>query len=172
MAMAKSFSDRPARGIDARLAVQRATQSRCRRQGPAGRGRRRRDGLEFGVGLEGRAGFFRLGQVEVAGGDHLEPVGRQQILDLAHLALIVAGDDQRPGSRGGGGSLALDMGSSGNRHFLKVDKLPDPLLGKGHQLAEFVFGERRAFRRALDLDDAAGAGHDEIGVGFGVESSR
>ena len=33
------------------------------------------------------------------------------------------------------------------------------------RLGEIRLAERRALGRPLDLDDAAGAGHDEIGVG-------
>jgi hypothetical protein len=33
-------------------------------------------------------------------------------------------------------------------------------------LPELLLGERLAFGGALDFDDAAGSGHDEIGIGF------
>ena len=43
----------------------------------------------------------------------------------------------------------------------------DALAREVHQREELVLRERRLFGGALHLDDAAVAGHDEIGVGFG-----
>ena len=42
-----------------------------------------------------------------------------------------------------------------------------PLLARPISASELLLRERHAFGRALDLDDAALAGHDEIGVGAG-----
>src|SRR5689334_17822950 len=62
------------------------------------------------------------------------------------------------------------MRRSGHRDLLQTDQLRDALLGQSHQCKELGFGERRLLRGALHLDDAAVAGHDEIGVGlrFGI----
>ena len=46
-----------------------------------------------------------------------------------------------------------------------------PPSASASSVGELGLGERLALGRALDLDDAAGAGHDEIGVGLGLESS-
>src|SRR5690606_38131088 len=53
-----------------------------------------------------------------------------------------------------------------DRKLLQLDEPGDAGAGEAHQLGELGLAERRAFRRALDLDDAARSGHDEIGVGL------
>ena len=50
--------------------------------------------LQFRIGDEGGAGFFRFGQVERRGGNRLDPIGAEQGGDFAYLAGIVAGDHQ------------------------------------------------------------------------------
>ncbi len=51
-----------------------------------------------------------------------------------------------------------------NRELLQLDQLADALFRQRHQLIELLGAEGFALRRALHLDDAALAGHDEIGV--------
>src|SRR5260370_34641295 len=53
-------------------------------------------------------------------------------------------------------------------HFLQVDQPRHAFARQRHQRQKFAFRERRFFRRALHLDDAAVAGHHEIGVGIGL----
>ena len=49
--------------------------------------------LESGVLVEGRAGLLGLGQAETAGRDAVDAERREQLAELSHLALVVAGDD-------------------------------------------------------------------------------
>ena len=58
-------------------------------------GARRRLRLDAGVVAEARAGFFGLGEAELAGRDGLDAVGREQLPHLAQLAGIVGRDDER-----------------------------------------------------------------------------
>ena len=53
--------------------------------------------LQFRIGNEGRAGFFRFGQVERGGGDRIDTIGAEQRGDFTHLARIVTGDHQLAG---------------------------------------------------------------------------
>src|SRR6478609_7627261 len=52
--------------------------------------------------------------------------------------------------------------------LLQVHQTRDTLARQFHQREELVLRERRLFGGALHLDDAAVAGHDEIGVGVGL----
>ena len=87
---------RPARRIDARRAVERIDRKPgiVRERRKSG-GLRRRFRLDAGIRREGRAGFFRLGQVQVARRYGLDAVGREQLAHLGELARIVGGDDER-----------------------------------------------------------------------------
>src|SRR5262245_27018055 len=58
------------------------------------------------------------------------------------------------------------MENSGDRDLLQLDQPRHALLGETHQRQELAFRKRRLLRGALYLDDAAVAGHDEIGVGL------
>ena len=58
-------------------------------------------GLQIGIVDEGGADLVRLGQVQLGGGDRLDAIGAEQVADLAHLAFIVAGDDQLAGTEAG-----------------------------------------------------------------------
>src|ERR1700710_2867739 len=57
---------------------------------------------------------------------------------------------------------------SPHRHFLQVHQTRDAFSRQRHQRQKLAFRERRLFGRALNLDDAAVAGHHEIGVGIGL----
>ena len=81
--------------------------------------------LEFGIGGEGGAGLFRLGQTQLAGADRLDAVRAEQRLDLAHLAGIVAGDDQR---------CCRAAASSPSACFCSVDQFADALARQAQQL--------------------------------------
>ena len=61
----------------------------------------------------------------------------------------------------------------GSRHgqLLQLDETGDAALGEAQQRQELVLGERLALGRPLHLDETAGAGDDEIGVGLGRRSS-
>ncbi len=86
----------PARRIDAGIAVQRIdADARIVGQRRQARGDGGGDRLERGVLGEGAPGLLRLGQAERGGGDDGEIGRRDQRLDLAQLAGIVRGDDQR-----------------------------------------------------------------------------
>ena len=51
-----------------------------------------------------------------------------------------------------------------DRELLQLDQLANALLRQRHQFIELLGAEGFALRRALHLDNAALAGHDEIGV--------
>src|SRR5436190_23301207 len=59
------------------------------------------------------------------------------------------------------------MRNSGDCNLLQVDEPRYALFRQRNQRQELAFGKRRLLRGALHLDDAAVAGHDEIGVGVG-----
>ena len=67
------------------------------------RGLGRGGGLDAGVLAEARAGLLGLGEAEIAGGDRLDPIGREQLAHLAQLAGVVGRDDQPSGD----GAMAL-----------------------------------------------------------------
>src|SRR5581483_5719268 len=54
-----------------------------------------------------------------------------------------------------------------NCDLLQVDQPRHALLGQRDQRQQLVLRERRLLRGALHFDNAAVAGHDEIGVGVG-----
>src|SRR6185437_3141325 len=56
---------------------------------------------------------------------------------------------------------------SRHRHFLQIDQPRDTFFRECHQRKEFVLRKGRFLGGSLHLDDAAIAGHDEIGVGVG-----
>ena len=92
------IDQRPARREDAgpvaeRLDAQAAVVGERGEAGKIGGGAR----LEIGIVHEGDAGLLGLGQVELGGRDRLDPVGAEQVANLAHLAFIVTGDDQPAG---------------------------------------------------------------------------
>ena len=55
--------------------------------------------------------------------------------------------------------------------FCNCDQLGDALLGERHELIELLLAEGLLLGGALHLDDAAGPGHHEIGVGLGASKS-
>ena len=63
------------------------------------------------VGGEAVAGLLRLGEAERAGADDVEPVRREQVIELGELALVVGRRDnpaaQPPGARIGHGAMIL-----------------------------------------------------------------
>src|ERR1700740_2809626 len=59
------------------------------------------------------------------------------------------------------------MENSGDRDLLQLDQPRHAFLREAHQRQKLAFGKRRLLCGALHLDDAAVAGHDEIGVGLG-----
>src|SRR5215475_14055765 len=54
-----------------------------------------------------------------------------------------------------------------HRNLLQFDQPRHALLGEAHQRQKLFLRKRRLLGGALHLDDAAVAGHDEIGVGLG-----
>src|SRR5690606_16951557 len=64
------------------------------------RGKVRRPGggvrLDPGVAFERLLRLFRRSEAEIAGGDRLDAVGREERADLPHLAGVMSGDDQPP----------------------------------------------------------------------------
>src|SRR5262249_49579675 len=58
--------------------------------------------------------------------------------------------------------------TSQHRHLLQIDQLSDALARQRQQSAELRFGERNFLRGGLHLDDIAGTGEDEIGVGVSL----
>src|SRR5947208_8093987 len=57
---------------------------------------------------------------------------------------------------------------SRDRHFLQVHQPRNAFSGQCHQRQKLILRERCLLRRALNLDNASVAGHDEIGVGVGL----
>src|ERR1700736_1488666 len=66
---------------------------------------------------------------------------------------------------------ALLASSSGSEdgELLQFDEMDDAAAGELEERSELGLGERRAFRRPLDFDNAAGAGHDEVRVGMRLD---
>src|SRR5262249_55648193 len=113
-----------------------------------------------------------------------------QIVDLAHLAGVVRGDDEilvgemachrfftaeSAEERGDRRNILCASPRpprwkflSADRLLLERDELADALARESDELQEFGFREGRFLGRALDLDNAALAGEDEIGIGLGV----
>ena len=92
------IGERPARREDARpvaerLDAQAAVVGQRGQAGKVGGGAR----LQIGIVDEGGADLVGLGQVELGRRDRLDAIGAEQVGDLAHLARIVAGDDQPAG---------------------------------------------------------------------------
>ena len=93
------IGQRPARGEDARPVAERldaeaAVVGERRQAAEIGGGAR----LQIGIVDEGGADLVGLGQIELGRRDRLDAVGAEQFADLAHLAFVVAGDDQPAGS--------------------------------------------------------------------------
>jgi hypothetical protein len=84
--------------MDARPALERVdAQPAVVGQGGQAGEVRRLARLEVGIVGEGRADLLGLGQIELRRGQRLDAVRAEQLGDLAHLSLIVAGDDQLAG---------------------------------------------------------------------------
>ena len=85
------------------------------------------------------------------------------------LRLSARSRPPRPrGIRGDGRFLARLPLRSGDRRLLQGDEPLDAAARQRQHPDELVLGERRALRRALDLDQPARAGDDKIRVGLGV----
>ncbi len=86
---------RPARRVNSR----RAAETVDLKSGIVGERRkacaaRRGDGFETRVALKRRLGFLGFGEAKLAGGNGVEAIRRDQLVDLPHLAGVVAGDDK------------------------------------------------------------------------------
>ena len=95
----KPLPFRPIRSVDARPAAQRPDfQSAIIRQsGKAGHGGGMRlDQRIFGKGC---SGFFRFWQAKLPRGHRLNAIRGKEIANFAHLALIMAGNDQTAGGQ-------------------------------------------------------------------------
>jgi len=91
---------RPARRIDARCPVERIDHEpgiirQCRHPGHLRCGFR----LDAGIRREGRAGFLRLGEVQLAGRHRFDAVETEQLAHLGEFAGIVRGDNDAAGER-------------------------------------------------------------------------
>ena len=85
----------PARRIDAGVAAQRRhDEPRIVAERDEAARVRAGLGLQRGIGLERVAGLVGLGEAELGGAHRRDAQRREQRRDLAHLALIVAGDQQ------------------------------------------------------------------------------
>src|SRR5436305_249837 len=59
------------------------------------------------------------------------------------------------------------IASLSDRKLLQVDQLADAFAGERQQRDQLILAERHLLGGGLHLDDVAGAGHDEIGIGVG-----
>ncbi len=103
---------------------------------PAALGRGQR--LDLGIGRERGAGLLGLGQAQVGRRDHREPERPDQLADLAHLAGVVARDDE----------ACAGVQAAGHSQF------PDARLGELQAVAG----------RVAEIDRAAAARPFEVGL--------
>ena len=162
MASPKSLAaPRPARRMDAWLAAKRLDLKPGivgeRRQA---RGSRRGVRLQSGILDEALAGLLRLRQPELARRHRLDAEWREQIGDLAHLAFIVAGDDEARASTQRDAHL-------GDGELLQLHELGDAALGERHQLRRTA-PRLKARCSAVPCTSTMPPepGHHEIGVGL------
>ncbi len=125
--------------------------------------------FQQGVVDKARAGFFRFRQSEGCGRNDIDAKRFKQFGNLPDLARVMAGDDQTilfeapchmPASS--------TSDSETQRGVLRNGQLGDPFFGQTHHRHEGRFRERISLGGTLNFDNAALAGEDEVGVGFGV----
>ena len=112
-------------------------------------------GLQEGVLLEGGPRLLHVHvHAHVGLQDHLHPLGGEDVPHLHQLVLVLAGKHYFHGS-------ALQ------RLGLEGHDLPDALGAQVHQVPLLLDGEGPALAGALELHDAALAGHDTVEVHLG-----
>src|SRR3546814_3458312 len=67
--------------------------------------------LQLGIGDEARSRLGRLGKAKRAGRHRFDAERSKEVADLAHLALVVAGDHQPAGSELAGHATAFNCAS-------------------------------------------------------------
>ena len=115
-------------------------------------------GLDQRVFEEGRAGFGRFGQAKLARRHAFHAEGGQQRANLAQLARIVRGDDQRPAS-----SLRISGPSPG---LARAKIALQPIARQPQQAQERLFVIGRALGGGLHFGDVAAFDQHEIGIGI------
>lgn len=66
-----------------------------------------------------------------------------------------------------GHSFLFSMALIAQGFFLKFDEFEDPFLAEGEHAAEGVRAEGVGFGGALDFDEFAAGGHDDVHIGLG-----
>ena len=152
---------RPARRVNAGLAVKRIDNE----AGVVGkrrlaRGARRGQRLDARIGGKCCSRLVRLGEAKLGGGLRRNAIGRQQFAHLLELAGIVRGDDD--------GAFKRAAHRLGHRNLLQADQFLDALARQRDSAKNWSSLNGAPLGGRLHLDDVAGAGHDEIGVGLGL----